>query len=47
MTNERKLEMFDELLVYVTEVCSPSDAPFTLHGIGFTADEIKEILSDT
>lgn len=46
MKTERKIEMFEELLTYVVEICSRSDAPDILHGIGFTDSEILEILNE-
>ena len=48
MTNKRKIEMFDELLFYITELIhDEDDTRHTLHAIGFTEIEISEILFDT
>ena len=44
MTNERKIEMFDELITYIVEVaCTPYDLRLTLTALGFTESEIDEL----
>ncbi len=47
MTAKRKLELFDGLVNHITELVSGCDLISTLHCIGFTDDEIKELDIET
>ena len=42
MTNERKAELFDNMLNHISELVSGADLIDTLHCIGFADEEIKE-----
>lgn len=47
MTDIRKLALFDALVNHITECVSNSeDARRTLDAIGFTADEISEVIAE-
>lgn len=47
MTDVRKLALFDAMLNHITEcVSTPGDACRTLDAIGFTADEIAEVIAE-
>ena len=41
ITDNRLMELFDNMLFHITELVSNSDLIDTLHCIGFTDEEIK------
>lgn len=46
MTQERRQELFSNMLFHITELVNESDLRDTLHAIGFTDEEIKEFNID-
>ena len=42
MTNNRKIELYHNLLFHISELVSGADLIDTLHCIGFTDEEIAE-----
>lgn len=48
MSDKRKIELFDEMLNYISEVAySSEDFKLTLSAIGFSAEEIVSVCSET
>ena len=43
MTTERKNELFDALVNHIAELVTGEDLMLTLHAIGFTDDEIRQL----
>jgi len=47
MSDERKIELFESMLYYISEVAySVEDLKLTLSAIGFDESEIKDTLTD-
>lgn len=46
MTDKRKLELFDNVINWITEVVNKTDAIYTLGNLGFTSEEIKFIYDE-